>query len=627
MRILKQCFSLLVTLVFSLSVFTQTVDTDKELRTLATLLAYISKDYSEAVSEGKIINEFEFAEMSEFSTKCISLHAALSPSITNSKFHTLDSTLLVLKQLITDTSSVSAVRAHATVIKNAIFDLGLLSLTPVSYPSLKNGAILYQNNCVACHGEKGLGDGPTGQGLNPLPSNLTETTFSPLEAYNVIKLGIEGTAMASYSYLSEKEIWDLSFYVLSLKNRQESRLAHLPNGLNLDSISIWNDEQLSSYILQSQHDFSVSDVRNFEPQQKSPLSITLSYHEESYSAYMNNDYQLAEEHAFSSYLEGFELIENMLKASSEELMLTIEKNMIGYRKAIQDRNDNEVEKYYALIKEDIVAAQTVLETNDFSFSFTFGSALSILIREAIESVIIILIVLSVLKSMNASSAIKYVHLGWITSIALGILGWFFVDILINMSGASREVMEGAGALIAVVVLILAGVWLHSNSEVAKWTKFVKEKVKNVTSSGSQLGLFFFSFVVVFREVIEVVLFLSALKLNNPEKAENAILWAIAASIIFILLFIFIFLKASKRLPLNKFFKVAAYMVMVLAVILSGKGIMAIQEAGYIPLTPVEFIPQIDLLGIFPNLQAIGGQLITLAIILFFNWRNKRGIRR
>lgn len=65
------------------------------------------------------------------------------------------------------------------------------------------------------------------------------------------------------------------------------------------------------------------------------------------------------------------------------------------------------------------------------------------------------------------------------------------------------------------------------------------------------------------------------------------------------------------------------MVAVLAVVLAGKGIMAFQEAGYIPITPIEIIPRIDLLGIYPNLQSISAQVLVLAIIVFLNWRNQR----
>ena len=84
---------------------------------------------------------------------------------------------------------------------------------------------------------------------------------------------------------------------------------------------------------------------------------------------------------------------------------------------------------------------------------------------------------------------------------------------------------------------------------------------------------------------------------------SAINWALLTSVIIIAIITFIFLKYTKKLPIGKFFKLASYMVAVLAVVLAGKGIMAFQEAGYVPVTPIETIPRIDILGIYPSLRA------------------------
>jgi len=37
---------------------------------------------------------------------------------------------------------------------------------------IREGATLYADNCAACHGARGLGDGEDGRELNPRPSNL-----------------------------------------------------------------------------------------------------------------------------------------------------------------------------------------------------------------------------------------------------------------------------------------------------------------------------------------------------------------------------------------------------------------------------------------------------------------------
>tara|TARA_B100000686_G_C16789434_1_gene977593 strand:- start:2170 stop:2628 length:459 start_codon:yes stop_codon:yes gene_type:complete len=138
----------------SINTFSQNTANDTDLRTLVTLLDYISKDYPVAVENGEIINEFEFAEMSEFAKKSIALQQDLLPTINNTRFEKLDEPLRELQQAVADKKNPEAISTIALNIKNKILDLGILKITPNRYPSLKNGATLYQNNCVSCHGGK-----------------------------------------------------------------------------------------------------------------------------------------------------------------------------------------------------------------------------------------------------------------------------------------------------------------------------------------------------------------------------------------------------------------------------------------------------------------------------------------
>jgi high-affinity iron transporter len=80
------------------------------------------------------------------------------------------------------------------------------------------------------------------------------------------------------------------------------------------------------------------------------------------------------------------------------------------------------------------------------------------------------------------------------------------------------------------------------------------------------------------------------------------------------------MRYSVRLPLRQFFSITGGLMFVLAIIFAGKGISALQEAGIIISSPVNFI-RIDILGIYPNLQGLLVQtaLIAVAVIL----RNKK----
>jgi len=80
------------------------------------------------------------------------------------------------------------------------------------------------------------------------------------------------------------------------------------------------------------------------------------------------------------------------------------------------------------------------------------------------------------------------------------------------------------------------------------------------------------------------------------------------------------MRYSVRLPLRQFFAVTGGLMFILAIIFAGKGIAALQEAGVLMSSPVNFF-RIDLLGIYPNLQ---GLLVQFALIVLavFLWNKK-----
>jgi high-affinity iron transporter len=61
---------------------------------------------------------------------------------------------------------------------------------------------------------------------------------------------------------------------------------------------------------------------------------------------------------------------------------------------------------------------------------------------------------------------------------------------------------------------------------------------------------------------------------------------------------------------------------VLAVVFAGKGVVALQEAGKLPISPVSF-PRFELLGIYPNLQSLLAQLVLVLAALSMIWWSRR----
>lgn len=117
--------------------------------------------------------------------------------------------------------SGSMVRHHY-VMQNGIDPSYASKANPLN-PTDENiaeGKRLYEQNCAACHGPKGLGDGPAGKSLNPPPADIAATVQMPIATdgflYWTIAEGgtLLGTAMPPYKgVLKEDQIWQLVTYL------------------------------------------------------------------------------------------------------------------------------------------------------------------------------------------------------------------------------------------------------------------------------------------------------------------------------------------------------------------------------------------------------------------------------
>lgn len=92
---------------------------------------------------------------------------------------------------------------------------------PITQASFKRGEVIYQKNCLSCHGPVGDGQGPAVAFVYPPPFNFTTLRRHGLAGgatggmlYYQIMNGITGTAMPAFRHeLESEKIWDVSNYV------------------------------------------------------------------------------------------------------------------------------------------------------------------------------------------------------------------------------------------------------------------------------------------------------------------------------------------------------------------------------------------------------------------------------
>ena len=258
---------------------------------------------------------------------------------------------------------------------------------------------------------------------------------------------------------------------------------------------------------------------------------------------------------------------------------------------------------------------------------TFVLTAGILLREGFEAVLILIALLAVIRASGSTAATRWVHGGWLAALGVGLLSWFFSGWLLGISGAQREMLEGVTALLAVAVLLYIGFWLHSRTEMSRWTHFVDVQVKTALARRNLWGLAAIAFMAVFREAFETVLFLRAITLEGGALGTSAMAVGVAVSFIVLFALSWALLRSSARLPIRNIFNLSSILMAILAVILTGKGFHALQETGVLTVTQTWWHVTWDLLGIYATWETILPQLLILMLVYALWMFGKRPVAR
>lgn len=596
------------------------------------LLDYLAVDYPGAVKDGRIVSASEYAEMKEFSGSVRDRIASLPA--TASKPQLIDGTNQLVGAIARKANPEEvAQRAHR--LAGQLLAAYPTPLAPSTPPDLVRGAQLYAEQCAGCHGVSGRGDGPNAKMLEPKPVAFTDGARarqrSVFGLYQVIGQGLDGTAMASFAQLSPVDRWALAFYVgrfafddqaatagQQLWGSQPALHARLPNA---QALAQTRPAALAAEIGERQATEVTAYLRRHPeavfPQGAGALDIARTKLAESLAAYEAGRSGEATELALAAYLDGFEPVEPALTARDQALMTRIETAMGGLRASI-GRRASKVEVAGEISRLDALldAAGRALAPEQSNPASSFVGALTILLREGLEALLIVVAMIAFLRKAEQSKALPYVHAGWISALAAGGLTWAAATYLIAISGASRELTEGFGSILAAVVLISVGVWMHGKGQANAWQTYIRDRLSAALSKRSRWFLFLLAFVVVYREVFETILFYAAMW---SQGTQLAILAGAAAAILGLAVIAWAMLSYSQRLPVGKFFSYSAVLIAILSVVLTGKGVSALQEAGLVDIHPLAAVPRIELLGVFPTIEGLSAQILAALAISAGFW--------
>ena len=457
---------------------------------------------------------------------------------------------------------------------------GQLERMPTAPPSLAHGRAVFGEQCAACHGAAGRGDGPKAAHLKgPHPADLTDpavmSALAPLDIYRKITIGVAGTAMPQFEEtLSEDDRWAVTAYITTLQYGGSATAATFA-------------------AVRRQLDSAVA--------------------------------QRSDKTVFDAYLT-FEQVETDLRARDAGLTSRLEGEFAKLRARIEGGGSAaELAALHGALLADLERAERVVSDRASAPNLVVTSFL-LLLREGFEAILIVGALVTFLGKAGASERRHEVVWGaWLAVLASGVTA-AVVELLFHVSAGQREALEGFTMLLAVLVLFYVSYWLLSKIEADKWSAFLKGRITGALTSGSGLALGSVAFLAVYREGFETILFYKALLSSAGPGEAGAVALGIAFGAVALLLLYLAINRWGMRIPLRPFFAVTGMLLYYMAFVFAGEGIKDLQEAGMVGLSVLEGWPRVPALGIYPTAQslAVQGVLVVLALVAFAWLRLRRG---
>lgn len=244
----------------------------------------------------------------------------------------------------------------------------------------------------------------------------------------------------------------------------------------------------------------------------------------------------------------------------------------------------------------------------------FIASFIIIFREGLEAILVIAAISAYLVKTNNKPMLKVVYLSSLFAIFVSILTAIALHTIVGLSGANQEIMEGGAMLLATVVLFFVSNWMISKSETEAWKSYVEGKVQTAVTTGSSIALGFAAFLAVFREGAETIIFYQAM-LADAKEHMDMVWYGLGVGCV-ILAFIFIVIRfGAIRLPLKPFFICTSVLMYIMAIAFAGGGVKELQEADIIPVTPVDFISSVEILGIYPTVETLIPQVVMVMLVI------------
>lgn len=231
----------------------------------------------------------------------------------------------------------------------------------------------------------------------------------------------------------------------------------------------------------------------------------------------------------------------------------------------------------------------------------------VVFREVFEIALVVGIMLAYLHKTRNWKYATFVYAGALIAIVASVLAGGVFEAARAMFEANEELFEGATLVLASAFVTWLIVWMFAQKNMAKQ---IEKGLELKIEQKEKIGLAAFAFLAVFREGIEIVIFLGgiAISAGSVNAAASAIGGLAALALAY-----GVFRQAIK-LDMRAFFTYTSVILIFLAAGLLSQGVHELQEAKVVP-TSIEHIynitPAMNADGSYPLMHekgAVGGLL-------------------
>ena len=322
-----------------------------------------------------------------------------------------------------------------------------------------------------------------------------------------------------------------------------------------------------------------------------------------------------------TYFDVFEAsgMENKIGSRDAEFKSRLEgyfTRLVGLMKA--NESSDKLHQQTEGLAQELQKATNMLQGESQSEWQMFIYSLLIILREGLEALLIVAAIVTYLIKNNHQDKLpvirQSVYVALVASIVTAVI---FQLVFTANSGENRELLEGFTMMFAVVMLFMMSYWLLSKVEAENWKRYLEGKLSTALTTGSLIGLWLTSFLAVYREGAETVLFYYALV--SDAKSAVSFLYLFAGFVIGALALVvcyFIMRYSVVKLPLKPFFMFTGSFMYLMAFVFAGKSVLELIEGKLFEPTLLSGFPEISWLGIYPYVETLTPQIVLLIAAVF-----------